>query len=50
MGREVGLYLGLNEIGNPIPMMIFIIITYLFNRIFWPKPKSIYVRVFCWCL
>ena len=42
----------LDEIGNPHPMIIFIIISYLFNRTFWPKPKPkfISVRVFYWCL
>ena len=34
MRHEVGLYLGLNEIGNPSPMMNFITISYLFNCIF----------------
>ena len=34
MGHGVGLYLGLNEIGSPSPMMIFITISYLFNYIF----------------
>ena len=46
MGHEVGPYLGLNEIGSPSPMMIFINISYLFNRIFW----DLSVRVFSWCL
>ena len=49
MGYGVSPYLGLDKIGNPSPM-IFIIISYLFNRTFWPKPKCISVRVFCWCL
>ena len=36
MGHGVGLYLGLDEIGSPSPMMIFIIIiSYLFIRTFW---------------
>ena len=35
LGHGVGPYLGLNEIGSPSPMMIFIIISYLFNRTFW---------------
>ena len=35
MGHGVGPYLGLDEIGNPSPMMIFIIISYLFNHTFW---------------
>ena len=30
----VGSYIGLNEIGNPSPMMNFITISYLFNFIF----------------
>ena len=49
MGNEVGSYIGLNEIGNPSPMMIFIIISYLFNHNFWPKAKSISIKVFYWC-
>ena len=35
MGHGVGPYLGLDEIENPSPKMIFIIITYIFNCIFW---------------
>ena len=35
MGHEVGLYLDLDEIRRPSPMMIFIIIGYLFNYTFW---------------
>ena len=35
MGHRVGLYLSLNEIGTSSPIMIFIIISYLFNRTFW---------------
>ena len=35
MGHEVDPYLGLNEIGNPSPIMDFIIISYLFNCTFW---------------
>ena len=34
MGHRVGPYMGLNEIGNPSPMMNFITINYLFNCIF----------------
>ena len=34
MGHGGGLYLGLDEIGSPSLMMIFIIISYLFNRTF----------------
>ena len=35
MGHRVSPYLGLDEIGSPSPMMIFIIINYLFNHTFW---------------
>ena len=35
MGHRVGPYLGLNEIGRSSPIMIFIIISYLFNCTFW---------------
>ena len=35
MGHEVCLYLSLYEIGSPTSMMIFIIISYLFNHTFW---------------
>ena len=35
MGHGVGPYLGLDKMGSPSPMMIFIIISYLFNRTFW---------------
>ena len=35
MGHGVGLYLVLYEIGSSSPMMIFIIISYLFNCTFW---------------
>ena len=35
MGHEVGSYLGLDEIGSSSPMMIYIIINYLFNRTYW---------------
>ena len=35
MGHGVGTYLGPNEIGIPSLIMIFIIISYLFNRTFW---------------
>ena len=34
MGHGVGPYLGLDEIGSPSSMMIFIIISYLFNFTF----------------
>ena len=50
MGHEVGPYLGLDEIESLSLMIMIIIINYLFNRIFWAKPKSIFVRVFYWCL
>ena len=48
MGHEVDPYLGLDELGSLSPMLIFIIISYLFNRTFWSK--SISIRVFYWCL
>ena len=35
MRHGVGLYLDLDEIGNSSPMMILMIISYLFNRTFW---------------
>ena len=35
IGYVVDSYLGLDDIGSPNPMMIFIIINYLFNRNFW---------------
>ena len=35
MGHGVDSYLGLDEIGSSNPMMIFIIISFLFNQIFW---------------
>ena len=34
MGHGVNPYLGLDNMGSPSPMMIFIIISYLFNHIF----------------
>ena len=34
MRHGVGPYIGLNEIGNPSPIMTFITINYLFNFIF----------------
>ena len=34
MGHRVGLYISLNEIGSPSPMINFITINYLFNFIF----------------
>ena len=41
MRHRVDPYLDLDEIGSQSPMMNFIIISYLFNRIFW-----IYLLVF----
>ena len=38
MGHGVGPYLGLDEIGSPSLMIIFIIISYLFNCTFWIYP------------
>ena len=35
MQLEVSPYLGLNKIGNPNSIIIFIIISYLFNDNFW---------------
>ena len=35
IGSGVGPYLGLDKIGSPSLIMIFIIISYLFNRTFW---------------
>ena len=49
----VGPYLGLDEIGSPSPIMIFIIISYLFNCIFWIYLLGfldLSVRIFYWCL
>ena len=40
MGHGVGPYLGRDEIGNPSPMMVFIINRYLFNCTFWKKKKK----------
>ena len=34
MGHQVSSYLGLDDMGSPSPMMIFIIISYLFNYTF----------------
>ena len=42
MGHEISSYLGINEIENPSSMIIFIIISYLFNRTFY----DLSVRVF----
>ena len=46
MKHEVGLYLGLDEIRNPNPMMIFIIISYLFDCTFWIYPLVFYVGAY----
>ena len=35
MGHGVVSYLGLHEIGSPSSVIIFIIISYLFNHTFW---------------
>ena len=35
MGHGVGPYIGLDEIGSPSPIMIFIIISHLFISTFW---------------
>ena len=53
----VGPYLGLNEIESPSPMIIFIIISYLVNRTFWPNPSpyllgfyvGAYNSTLCYC-
>ena len=42
IGHGVGPYIGLDDIVNPSLIMIFIIISYLFNRIFWMS-----VRILC---
>ena len=42
MGHGGGPYLSLDEIGNPSPIMIFIIISYLFNCIFWIYPLVLF--------
>ena len=42
IGHGVGLYLGLDKIGSPSLMMIFIIISYLFNCIFWIYPLVLF--------
>ena len=46
MGHGVDSYLSLDEIGSPSSMMIFIIISYLFNRMIWFKPKSISINAY----
>ena len=43
MGDEVGPYLGLHEIGNPISIKIFIIISYLFNHIFYDLSINVFM-------
>ena len=35
MEHGVGPYISLSDIGSPNPIMIFFIISYLFNRNFW---------------
>ena len=42
MGHGIGLYLGLDEIVSSNPMMIFIIISYLFNCTFWIYPLVLF--------
>ena len=42
MGHVVGPYLGLDEIGSPSRMMIFIINSYLFTCIFWIYPLVLF--------
>ena len=42
MGYEIDSYLDLNEIRSQISIIIFIIISYLFNPIF----KDLFVRIF----
>ena len=44
MGHGVGPDLGLNEIKSPSSMMIFIIISYLFNCIFLPSSSPYLLR------
>ena len=43
IGHEVGPYLGLHEIGNPISIIIFIIISYLFNLIFYDLSIKVFM-------
>ena len=50
MGHEVGLYLGLDDIENSSKMMIFIIISYLFNCTFWIYPLGFSVGAYKWHL
>ena len=42
MGHEVGPYLGLDDIGSSSPMIIFTIISYLFNCTFWIYPLVLF--------
>ena len=41
-GHGVSPYLGLDERGSPSPIMIFIIISYLFNCTFWIYPLVLF--------
>ena len=43
MGHKVGPYIRLDEIRSSSLMIIFIIISYLFNRIFWICLLGFYV-------
>ena len=42
MGHGVGPYLDLNDIGSPSSIIIFIIISYLFNRTFYDLSVSVF--------
>ena len=46
MGHGVSPYLGLDEIRSPSLMMIFIIISYLFNCTFWIYPLGFFVGAY----
>ena len=46
LGHGRGPYTGLDKIGNPSPMIIFIIISYLFNRTFWICLLGFYVGAY----
>ena len=46
MGHGVGPYLCLDEIRSPNPMVIFIIIIYLFNHTFWICLLGLYVGAY----
>ena len=50
IGHGASPYLSLDKIESSSPMIITIIISYLFNRTFWVKLKPISVRIFYWCL